>query len=82
MDAETEPRTVSIEDIFPGVLTLRERQVLALTMKGHSMKLVGMSLGISHRTVEDHRLNIYRKTGLDNMLALSHRILGAPKVVA
>jgi len=82
MDTETEPRTVSIEDIFPGVLTLRERQVLALSVKGHGMKLVAMSLGISPRTVEDHRINIYRKTGLDNMMALSHRILGLPKVVA
>lgn len=81
MDIETETRTVCVADIFPD-LTLRERQVLARTMTGENTKVVAMSLGISPRTVEDHRISIYRKTGLDNMLALSHRILGVPKVVA
>lgn len=43
------------------LLTSREKQVLELTVNGHSSKEVGKLLGISDRTAEIHRSNAYRK---------------------
>lgn len=72
---------ISVDDIFPG-MTARERKVCALTVSGLNTKEVAMSLGISHRTVEDHRMAIYRKTGLKTMAQVMFRLFGEPKVVA
>lgn len=53
------------------VLTEREREVLALLMRGQSNKEVARLLGISHRTVEMHRSNILAKTETSNLLELA-----------
>lgn len=54
-----------IEDAFQrigeGVLTARERQVVELTLRGHSADAIGSQLGISSGTVRIHRRNIYTK---------------------
>lgn len=54
-----------IEDAFQlvgeGVLTPRERQVVELTLRGHSADATGTMLGISPGTVRIHRRNIYTK---------------------
>jgi DNA-binding NarL/FixJ family response regulator len=42
-------------------LTARERRVLELTTRGFSSKEVGAQLGISQRTVEAHRGNLFQK---------------------
>ncbi|AFL87482.1 response regulator containing a CheY-like receiver domain and an HTH DNA-binding domain [Terriglobus roseus DSM 18391] len=42
-------------------LTQREREILTLLAKGLSSKEAAVTLDISTRTVETHRLNIYRK---------------------
>jgi RNA polymerase sigma factor (sigma-70 family) len=52
-------------------LTEREREVLALLMRGYSNKEVARQLGISHRTVEMHRSNILMKTDTANLLDLA-----------
>lgn len=44
-------------------LTSRERQVFSLLIRGHSSKAIGLMLGISARTVHDHRAHISSKTG-------------------
>lgn len=49
-------------------LTLREREVMALAVEGHSNKEIGWRLGISHRTVEIHRGRIMHKTGATSVL--------------
>ncbi len=49
-------------------LTPRERQVCAYLCKGWENKEVARKLGISPRTVEDHRLNIYDKYRARNMV--------------
>jgi FixJ family two-component response regulator len=53
---------------FPGrePLTRREREVLEQFTAGASNKEAGRSLGISPRTIEDHRANIMKKLGARN----------------
>jgi FixJ family two-component response regulator len=46
--------TIKISDVFPK-LTKRQREVCALLIIGYSNKRVGHVLGISSRTIEDHR---------------------------
>ncbi|RXH02176.1 response regulator transcription factor [Bradyrhizobium vignae] len=55
-------------DYFPGAepLSRRERQVLEHFILGDSNKEAARSLGISPRTVEDHRSHIMRKLGARN----------------
>ena len=57
-------------------LTLRERDVLNLIARGISNKEVSRQLGISPRTVEDHRLNIMKKLGAKNAIDLMRIVLG------
>jgi FixJ family two-component response regulator len=42
-------------------LTMREREVLALILEDLSASKIGQKLGISHRTVENHRNKIFSK---------------------
>jgi FixJ family two-component response regulator len=53
---------------FPGrePLTRREREVLEQFTAGASNKEAGRTLGISPRTIEDHRANIMKKLGARN----------------
>ena len=44
-------------------LTIRQRQVLDLILAGHPSKNIAADLGISQRTVDNHRAAIMRKTG-------------------
>ena len=48
----------------PRALGLRERQVLAYAAMGHSLKLIGYSLGISPSSVSTARRTAMRKLGL------------------
>lgn len=52
-------------------LTQRERDVMVLALAGLANKVIAQRLGISHRTVELHRANLLRKTGMKNLLQLS-----------
>ena len=51
-------------------LTPRERQVLALAASGKSNREAGEILGLSERTVENHRAAGYRKLGVSSLQAL------------
>ncbi len=44
-------------------LTTRQRQILELVLAGHPSKNIAADLGISQRTVDNHRAAIMRKTG-------------------
>jgi two-component system nitrate/nitrite response regulator NarL len=46
------------------VLTAREQEVLGLVGLNHANKEIARRLGLSVRTVETHRLNIRKKTGV------------------
>jgi DNA-binding NarL/FixJ family response regulator len=51
----------SLED-----LTTRERQVAEAILRGETNEHVAEGLGISHRTVEVHRSNAFRKLGVSS----------------
>jgi DNA-binding NarL/FixJ family response regulator len=53
-------------------LTPRQREVLALTAQGFSMKEVALRLNISVKTVETHRLNLMDRLELHNVPRLVH----------
>jgi two-component system response regulator NreC len=46
------------------ILTLREQEVVRLTVLGFSNLQIGEKLSISHKTVENHKANIMQKLGL------------------
>jgi FixJ family two-component response regulator len=52
-------------------LTEREHEVLLLVSKGFSNKEVADQLGISFRTVENHRAHVMLKTGSSNLIELA-----------
>jgi FixJ family two-component response regulator len=51
-------------------LTLRERQVFDLLVQGHPNKVVADRLGLSPKTVEDHRAAVLAKTGANGLAQL------------
>lgn len=64
---------------FPGrePLTRREREVLSQFTAGASNKEAGRTLGISPRTIEDHRANIMKKLGARNAADLVRIVMTA-----
>ena len=66
---------------FPGrePLTRREREVLEQFTSGASNKEAGRHLGISPRTIEDHRANIMKKLGARNAADLIRIVLTASR---
>jgi FixJ family two-component response regulator len=66
---------------FPGrePLTRREREVLERFVSGASNKEAGRHLGISPRTIEDHRANIMKKLGARNAADLIRMVMSASR---
>jgi len=66
---------------FPGrePLTRREREVLEQFAAGASNKEAGRHLGISPRTIEDHRANIMKKLGARNAADLIRIVMTASR---
>jgi FixJ family two-component response regulator len=60
-------------------LTRREREVLEKFTSGASNKEAGRQLGISPRTIEDHRANIMKKLGARNAADLIRIVMTAPR---
>jgi FixJ family two-component response regulator len=58
-------------------LTQRQRQIMELVLAGHPSKNIAADLGISQRTVENHRAAIMRKTGSKSLPALTRLVLAA-----
>jgi DNA-binding CsgD family transcriptional regulator len=63
-------------------LTPRERQIMALVVAGHGSKRIAAELGISHRTVENHRASIMKKTGSKSLPGLALMALAAARTEA
>jgi DNA-binding NarL/FixJ family response regulator len=51
-------------------LTKREIEVLSLICKGFTIKEIADQLFISQRTVDGHKANLFRKTGVDSSVKL------------
>jgi DNA-binding CsgD family transcriptional regulator len=60
-----------------GVLTPRERQVVELTLRGHSADAIGKRLEISSGTVRIHRRNIYSKLRISSQGELFSMFINA-----
>jgi len=58
-------------------LTPRQRQIMDLVLAGHPSKNIAADLGISQRTVENHRALIMKKTGSKSLPALARLALAA-----
>lgn len=54
----------------PSVLSAREFEVVALISSGLTTKGVSAALGLSPKTVETHRVNAYRKLGIQTPVEL------------
>jgi DNA-binding CsgD family transcriptional regulator len=59
-------------------LTARQRDVCVLLAEGLSNKEIARRLGIGPRTVEQHRLDSYRRLGVANLVQLVRKILAVP----
>ncbi len=75
------PPSKTLSMNFPGrePLTRREREVLELIAAGSSNKESGRELGISPRTIEDHRANIMKKLGARNATELLRMVLNSER---
>ena len=69
----------SVERSSFGALTPRERDVLDQLVAGASNKEAGRTLGISPRTIEDHRANIMKKLGARNAADLVRIVMTAAR---
>ncbi len=58
-------------------LTPRQRQIMMLVLAGHPSKNIAADLGISQRTVENHRASIMHKTASASLPALARLALAA-----
>jgi two-component system, chemotaxis family, CheB/CheR fusion protein len=58
-------------------LTARQKQIMGLVLAGHPSKNIAADLGISQRTVENHRAAIMRKTGSNSLPDLVRTALAA-----
>lgn len=55
----------------PDFLTDREREILQLVAESHSTKEIAAKLGISVKTVDNHRTNLMRKLNLHDVASLT-----------
>jgi two-component system CheB/CheR fusion protein len=58
-------------------LTRRQRQIMEMVLAGHPSKNIAADLGISQRTVENHRASIMKKAGVRSLPALARLALVA-----
>jgi len=58
-------------------LTARQREVMDLVLAGHPSKNIAADLGVSQRTVENHRAAVMKKTGSRSIPALIRLALAA-----
>lgn len=59
-------------------LTKRQHQIMDMVLLGHPSKNIAADLGISQRTVENHRASIMHKTGAKSLPELARLAFAAP----
>jgi FixJ family two-component response regulator len=73
-EAERRRKTL---DARIATLTHRESEVMRLLALGQTTKTIAASLGISSKTVDNHRIKVLEKMGVDNATQLSRLLLHA-----
>jgi len=56
------------------VLTTKQQAICDLLTHGFTSKEIGRQLGLSPRTIEDHRRKIFRKFGVHGAVGLVRKI--------
>ena len=76
---DTSKRTAHHEAAAQNIagLTKRQHQIMDMVLAGHPSKNIAADLGISQRTVENHRAAIMAKTGANSLPALARLALTA-----
>jgi DNA-binding NarL/FixJ family response regulator len=59
----------------PDFLTEREREVMQLVAEGNTTKAIAAKLGISAKTVDNHRTNLMRKLNIHDVASLTRHAL-------
>jgi len=59
----------------PDFLTEREREILQLVAEGHTTKEIASKLGLSGKTVDNHRTNLMRKLNIHDVASLTRHAL-------
>lgn len=62
---------------YIATLTARQRQIMEMVLAGHPSKNIAVDLGISQRTVENHRASIMTRTHSRSIPALARLALAA-----
>ena len=62
---------------FTARLTPRQREILEFIIDGRPNKIIAADLGISQRTIENHRAAIMRKSGVKSLPALTRMVFAA-----
>jgi len=68
-------RNLDDPELKKSPLTLREAEIVALTLQGHSSESTALALGISPWTVKVHRRKIYAKLQISSQLELFRRFM-------
>src|SRR6201995_1630029 len=79
IEAYTRRQQESASNVTPLHFPRREREVLQQFTAGASNKEAGRTLGISPRTIEDHRANIMKKLGARNAADLVRIVMTAQR---
>ena len=58
-------------------ITVRQREIMNMVLAGHPSKNIAADLGISRRTVENHRASIMNRTGTKSLPALARLAVSA-----
>ena len=58
-------------------LTARQHEIMKMVLAGHPSKNIAADLGISQRTVENHRASIMKRTGTKSLPALARLVLAS-----
>ncbi len=62
-------------------LTVRQREIMEMVLAGKPSKIIAADLGISQRTVENHRASIMKRTGATSLPALARLAAAATSAV-
>ncbi|GAA4335308.1 helix-turn-helix transcriptional regulator [Flaviaesturariibacter amylovorans] len=65
----------NLQETDLGELTRQELRVLLFSFRGYSAKEIGGIMGVSIKTVEVHKYNIFRKLNSESVLKLLNKFL-------